>query len=153
MNGEESRPNEFVIFYLDEQLYGVDIQSVQIIERVKSIQRVPKAPRCVQGIMNLRGEIIPLINLRELFGLDPIEYGEETRIIIIKLEDTMTGIIVDSVREVVELSEEQIESVQNVQGKMNNNHILGVGKIEEGTIITLLHLKNIVEEAFEIEQI
>lgn len=148
-----NRPNEFVIFNLDTQLYGIDIQSVQIIERIKSIQRVPKAPRCIQGVMNLRGEIIPLINLREQFQLAPKEYSEETRIIIIKLEDTMTGIIVDSVREVLELTSDQIETVQNVQGKMNNNHILGVGKIEEGTIITLLHLKNIVEEAFEIEQV
>jgi purine-binding chemotaxis protein CheW len=153
MNADMNRPNEFVIFNLDTQLYGIDIQSVQIIERIKSIQRVPKAPRCIQGVMNLRGEIIPLINLREQFQLAPKEYSEETRIIIIKLEDTMTGIIVDSVREVLELTSDQIETVQNVQGKMNNNHILGVGKIEEGTIITLLHLKNIVEEAFEIEQV
>lgn len=151
MNNLNDMARQFVIFKLDEQLYGVDIQSVQIIERMKGIMRVPKAPYCIQGVMNLRGEIIPVINIREQFGLVHKQYSDDTRIIIVKLEDTMTGIIVDAVKEVVELNNDEIEAVQNVQGKMNNNHILGVGKIEEeGTIITLLNLKNIVEEAFEI---
>lgn len=143
---------QFVIFKLNEQLYGVNIQSVQIIERMKSIMRVPKAPHCIKGVMNLRGEIIPVINIREQFNMGPIENTEDMRIIIVKLEDTMTGIIVDSVKEVVELADEQIEGVQNIQGKMNSSHVVGVGKLsaEEG-IITLLNLKNIIEEAFEIE--
>ncbi|MDF2594886.1 MAG: CheW protein [Clostridia bacterium] len=139
---------QFIVFKLNEQLYGIDIQNVQIIERIKSIMRVPKAPVCVKGVMNLRGEIIPVISLREQFELLADEYADKTRIIIIKLDESMVGLIVDEVKEVIELGEEQIEAVQNIQGKIKINHILGVGKTESN-IITLLNLTNIVEEAFE----
>ncbi|WP_069997475.1 chemotaxis protein CheW [Cellulosilyticum sp. I15G10I2] len=139
---------QYIVFKLDEQLYGINIQNVQIIERIKSIMRVPKAPVCVKGVMNLRGEIIPVISLREQFELLPAEYTDKTRIIIVKLDEAMVGIIVDEVKEVIEISEEQIEAVQNIQGKIKTNHILGVGKVESN-IITLLNLSNIIEESFE----
>lgn len=108
---------QFVIFTLKQQLYGIDIQSVQIIERMKNIMRVPKAPECIKGVMNLRGEIIPVIDLRAQFQLGEMTDSDDTRIIIIKIDDTMVGIIVDSVKEVVELKDEQIEGIQNVQGR------------------------------------
>ncbi len=139
---------QFIVFKLDEQLYGIDIQNVQIIERIKTIMRVPKAPMCVKGVMNLRGEIIPVISLREQFELLTSEYTDKTRIIIVKLDEAMVGIIVDEVKEVIELDEEQIEAVQNIQGKIKTNHIMGVGKVD-ANIITLLNLTNIIEEAFE----
>lgn len=142
---------QFVIFKLEEQFYGIDIQTVEIIERMKSIMRVPKAPHCIRGVMNLRGEIIPVIDVREQFELETTSDTEDTRIIIVKLEEAMVGIIVDSVKEVVELDPKHIETVQNVQGKMNANHILGIGKTDQG-IITLLNLKQIVEEAFQLNQ-
>lgn len=139
---------QFIVFKLDEQLYGIDIQNVQIIERIKPIMRVPKAPACVKGVLNLRGEIIPVISLREQFDLLTSEYTDKTRIIIVKLDEAMVGIIVDEVKEVIELSEDQVEAVQNIQGKIKANHILGVGKIDSN-IITLLNLSNIIEESFE----
>lgn len=142
---------QFIVFKLDTQLFGIDIQNVQIIEKMKPIMRVPKVPSCVKGVMNLRGEIIPVVNLREQFDLEQQEATDKTRIIIVKLEDAMVGIIVDEVKEVIELAEDQIEVVQNVQGKMKTNHILGVGKTNEH-IITLLHLLNIIEEAFENDE-
>lgn len=144
---------QFVIFKLDTQLYGIEIQSVQIIERVKSIMRVPKTPSWVRGVMNLRGEIIPVIDIRTQFELPSKEDDENTRIIIVKIEENMVGIIVDNVKEVVELGKDAIEQVQNVQGKMNVNHIQGVAKIQtEESIITLLQLKNIVDDAFEVQK-
>lgn len=142
---------QFIVFKLDAQLFGIDIQNVQIIEKMKPIMRVPKVPSCVKGVMNLRGEIIPVINLREQFELLQLEATDKTRIIIVKLEDAMVGVIVDEVKEVIELAADQIEVVQNVQGKIKNNHILGVGKTEQN-IITLLSLSNIIEEAFENEE-
>lgn len=139
---------QFIVFKLDAQLFGIDIQNVQIIEKIKPIMRVPKTPDCVKGVMNLRGEIIPVVNLREQFELPQLDYTDKTRIIIVKLEDAMVGIIVDEVKEVIEIAQEQIEAVQNIQGKMKTNHILGVGKVDEN-IVTLLNLSNIIEEAFE----
>ncbi len=146
---------QFIVFKLDEQLYGVDIKNVQIIEKEKPITRVPKTPRCIKGVINLRGEIIPVICIRDLFELSYKEPTDASRIIIVKVDDSMIGIMVDEVREVIDLESENIENlqnIQNVQGKIKASHILGVGKLanEEG-IITLLNLKNIVEEAFEIQ--
>lgn len=138
---------QFIVFKLNEQLYGISIQNVQIIEKIKPIMRVPKVPNCVKGVMNLRGEIIPVINLRDQFHLDEKTYTDKTRIIIVKLEDAMVGLIVDEVKEVIEIESNQVEVVQNIQGKMKTNHILGVGKVEEN-IVTLLNLANIIEEAF-----
>ncbi|ADZ84140.1 chemotaxis protein CheW [Cellulosilyticum lentocellum] len=143
---------QFIVFKLDMQLFGIDIQNVQIIEKMKSIMRVPKVPACVKGVMNLRGEIIPVISLREQFELEHLDYTDKTRIVIVKLEDAMVGIIVDEVKEVIEIANDQIEAVQNIQGKMKTSHILGVGKVEEN-IVTLLNLSNIIEEAFENEEL
>lgn len=139
---------QFIVFKLNEQLYGIDIQNVQIIEKMKAIMRVPKAPLCVKGVMNLRGEIIPVISLREQFELEQIAFTDKTRIIIVKLEEAMVGIIVDEVKEVIEIADQQVEGVQNIQGKMKTSHILGVGKVDDN-IVTLLNLTNIIEEAFE----
>ncbi len=139
---------QFIVFKLDQQLFGIDIQNVQIIEKMKAIMRVPKVPICVKGVMNLRGEIIPVVSLREQFEMLGFEETDKTRIIIVKLEDSMVGVIVDEVKEVIEIEEHQIENVQNIQGKMKSNHILGVAKVEDN-IITLLNLANIIEEAFE----
>lgn len=138
---------QFIVFKLNEQLYGTSIQNIQGIEKMKPVMRVPKVPKCVRGVMNLRGEIIPVICLRELFKLEPKDYTDKTRIIIVKIEDAMVGLIVDEVKEVIEIQNEQIEAVQNIQGKMKTNHILGVGKVRDD-IVTLLNLSNIIDEAF-----
>ena len=138
---------QYIVFKLNEQLYGISIQNVQIIEKMKPIMRVPKVTACIKGVMNLRGEIIPVVSLREQFELERKDYTDKTRIIIVKLEDAMVGLIVDEVKEVVEIESAQVEVVQNIQGKMKTSHILGVGKVEEN-IVTLLNLTNIIEEAF-----
>ena len=139
---------QFIVFKLEKQLFGIDIQNVQIIEKMKPIMRVPKVPICVKGVMNLRGEIIPVINLREEFEIESIDYTDKTRIIIVRLEEAMVGIIVDEVKEVVEIAQYQIEAIQNIQGKIKSNHILGVVKVDD-SIVTLLSLNNIIEEAFD----
>lgn len=143
---------QFIVFKLDEQFYGTSIDNIQIIERIKPIMRVPKAPACVKGVMNLRGEIIPVINLRDQFLLAPKDDTDKTRIIIVKVEEAMVGFIVDEVREVLEISADQIETIQNVQGKMRTSHILGVGKTED-SIVTLLNLPPIIDEAFSKQDI
>lgn len=138
---------QYVVFQLEHESYGVDIQSVQGIERIKKVTRVPKAPDCIQGVMNLRGEIIPVMSLRTQFDLPHKEYDDNTRIIIIRIDDSQIGLIVDEVREVLELHTNEIENVQSIQGKINLNYIYGVGKIKSGTmVITLLNLKSLIEE-------
>lgn len=141
---------QYIVFKLNEQLYGISIQNVQIIEKMKPIMRVPKVAACIKGVMNLRGEIIPVVGLREQFKMDAKDYTDKTRIIIVQLEDAMVGLIVDEVKEVIEIENDKVEAVQNIQGKMKTSHILGVGKVDEN-IITLLNLTNIIEEAFSAE--
>lgn len=148
MSKEQVVTKQFVVFRLDNQLFGVNIKRVQIIEKLKTIMRVPKAPKCVQGVMNLRGDIIPVINIRKLLEMDEFVASEESRIVIIKIEESLVGIMVDGVKEVLELTTEQIEGIQNVQ-PLTNQYISGIGKVEEeGIIITLLNLRHVIEEAF-----
>lgn len=148
MSKEKVYTKQFVVFRLDDQLYGVNIKRVQIIEKLKTVMRVPKAPKCVQGVMNLRGDIIPVINIRKLFDMNEFVASEESRIVIIKLEESLVGIMVDGVKEVLDLTIEQIEGIQNVQ-PLTNQYISGIGKVEEESmIITLLNLNNVIEGAF-----
>lgn len=138
---------QYIVFKLNGQLYGTSIENIEIIEKMKPIMRVPKVPQCVKGVMNLRGEIIPVISLRTQFALEEKEATDKTRIIIVKIDDAMVGLIVDEVKEVIEIQNTQVEAVQNIQGKMKSNDILGVGKVGDD-IVTLLNLSNIIDEAF-----
>ena len=138
---------QYVIFQLKEEAYGVDIQTVQGIERIKKVARVPKAPDCIEGVMNLRGEIIPVMNLRNRFEIENKAYDDNTRIIIVRLEDSQIGLIVDEVKEVLELHTDEIENVQSIDEKINLNYIAGVGKTKQGTkVITLLNLQALIDE-------
>ncbi len=143
----ENLVKQYVILQLGDEAYGVDIQSVQGIEKIKKIARVPKAPDCIEGVMNLRGEIIPVMSLRKRFDIGHKEYDDNTRIIIIRIEESQVGLIVDEVREVLELHEEEIENIQIIDRKVDIDYISGVGKIKDGTlVVTLLNLKTLVEE-------
>jgi purine-binding chemotaxis protein CheW len=139
-----SEAKKYLVFKLDNEEYGLDISKITtIIEKNMNITRVPKQPVFLKGVINLRGEIIPVLSLRLRFGLADDVYNEETRIIIIKLDEISAGLIVDSVAEVVELNEETTESISNVTGEHSLEYLNGVGKLD-GRIITLLNLEKIV---------
>ncbi|MGL6174339.1 MAG: chemotaxis protein CheW [Cellulosilyticaceae bacterium] len=140
--------NQFVLFLLKDQMYGVNIKNVQTIERFKTIMRVPKTPKSVKGVMNLRGEIIPIITISPLLEIEERANSLTTRIMILRLQETLVGVIVDEVKEVVALEVEKIHSVQNIRG-LSNQYIDGIGQVDEGKeVITLLNLDTIVEDAF-----
>jgi purine-binding chemotaxis protein CheW len=136
---------QFLIFKLAKEEYGVDIQKVTtIIENDVSIARVPKTPEFIKGVINLRGEIVPVIDLRRKFQLPDAYATEESRIIIVMVEDMTIGFIVDSVAEVIRLSEESIETFSNFSSDLSMDYISGVGKID-GRIVTLLNLERLIE--------
>lgn len=138
---------QYVVFQLKDEAYGIDIQSVQGIEKMKKFARVPKAQKCIKGVMNLRGEIIPVMSLRTRFEIEDKEYDDNTRIIIIRLDDSLIGLIVDEVKEVLELGGDEIENVHSFDQKIDLDYIAGIGKIKEGTkVITLLNLQTLIEE-------
>ncbi|HOQ16475.1 MAG: chemotaxis protein CheW [Epulopiscium sp.] len=138
---------QFIVFKLGNEEYGIDILNVQNIERVLSITRVPKAPFFIKGVINLRGEIIPVMSLRLKFNLEADEYTDDTRIIIVKIDDNQIGMIVDEVKEVLQLTADSIESVQGVSGintDINLSFIQGVGKVNNH-IVTLLNIKSLID--------
>ncbi len=139
-----SEARKFLIFRLSNEEYGIDIHKITtIIEKDMSIARVPKLPVFISGVINLRGEIIPVISLRLKFGMAEDVYDPDTRIVIIKLDEISAGLIVDSVAEVIELDEESTESMANISGELSMDYITGVGK-SDGRIITLLNLEKLI---------
>lgn len=135
---------QFLVFKLEDQEYGIDIKRiVSIIRKDMAIARVPKSPEFVKGVINLRGEIIPVIDLRRRFGIASAEDTEETRIIVVKIEDITVGFIVDLVSEVIHLSEDSIENAASLDELGSLDYIYGVGKSGE-RLVTLLDLKKII---------
>ena len=146
-NANEAK--KYLVFRLEDDEFGIEISKIStIIEKDMDITRVPRQPAFLKGVINLRGEIIPVLSLRLKFGLPDDVYNEDTRIVIIKLDDLSVGLIVDSVAEVVELDDETTESVSNIAGETSLEYLKGVGKLNS-RIITLLDLEKIImlEEA------
>lgn len=140
---------QLVNFLINEQLYGINIKDVQIIERIKLITKVPKASPAVRGVLNLRGEIIPVLNVREQLNFPEKEDDDHTRVVIVLIDDEKTGIVVDEVKEVVEVQTNAIEAAPNTHGTVNTNHIMGIAKTN-GKIVSVLNMKNLIEDAFAL---
>lgn len=134
---------QYIVVKLGNEEYGINIKYVQNIVRMTRITRVPKAPYYIKGVINLRGEIIPVMSVRLKFGLDSDEYTNATRIIIIKVEGNAIGLIVDQVKEVIPLSEDNIEKVSKDANDEKSAYVSGVGKTGEG-LVTLLNIKGFI---------
>ena len=126
-----------IVFRLDTEEYGVDVQQVKSIERMEYITRVPNTPSFVKGVINLRGVIIPIIDLRNRFGIEEKAYGDATRIIIVHIEEMEVGLIVDAANDVIDISEGQIEPPPKVVGGVEAVYLRGVAKLPERLLIML----------------
>ncbi len=137
---------QFIVIQLGEEQYGVDIKYIDNIVRMQHITRVPKVPEYLKGVINLRGEVIPVMSIRLKMDLPEDEITKDTRIIILKLEvHGMIGIVVDQVKEVVTLQNEQIEKVSYDGKDERVNYIVGIGKYDGG-LISLLDLNSVIVE-------
>lgn len=137
---------QLVTFKIDKEDYAIKINFVQEITRMTEITRIPRAPYFIDGIVNLRGNIIPALNLRKLFEMNEKQVTDSTRIIIVDLNNKKTGIIVDEVSEVLRFEKNLIESSPDIlsQGK-TNKYIDGVGKIDNGNrMVIILKLDQIL---------
>ncbi|CAA7602972.1 CheW-like domain protein [Acididesulfobacillus acetoxydans] len=128
---------QLVTFSLGAEEFGMDIMRVQEIIRIPPITRVPKAPRHVEGVTNLRGNVIPIVNLRVRFGLTPAEETDLSRIIVLQAEKKVFGIRVDAVTEVLRLDTAAIEPPPPVAMGLDAQFIRGVGKVGERLLILL----------------
>lgn len=137
---------QFIVIKIGDEQYGININNIDNILRMQHVTRVPKVANYIKGVINLRGEVIPVISLRLRMGLVEDEETKNTRIIILKIEQQeMMGVIVDEVKEVVTLNEEQMEKVSYESKDDKTNYIYAIGKYENG-LISLLNLNTIVME-------
>lgn len=133
---------QMVSFQLGDEIFAIDILVVQEIIRMLDITQVPNAPHYVEGVVNLRGKVIPIINLRARFGLPMIEPTKDTRIVVVEIAHMILGFIVDSVEEVLRLSEECIEPPPPTsRGGAEECH-KGVGRVN-GCLVLLLDLERL----------
>lgn len=132
---------QVVAFRLGKEEYAVDILNVQEIVRLLSITRVPRAANHIEGVVNLRGNIIPIINLHTRFNLQASGDQEDKRIIVFQFEDIKTGIIVDEVSEVLSLNKKDIEETSNVYNSISADLIKGIARVEERLFLLLDILK------------
>ena len=128
---------QLVTFSIGEEEFGVDILKVQEIIRMMEITKVPRAPEFVEGVINLRGKVIPIIDLRRRFGLSARGHDKHTRIIVIEINNMIVGFVVDSVSEVLRIPSSTVEPPPPVVSGMESEYISGVGKLEDRLLILL----------------
>jgi purine-binding chemotaxis protein CheW len=134
---------QLVAFKLGREEYGISILQVQEIKRMTGITRVPHTPDYLRGVINLRGSVLPVIDLKARLKLAAQEYTDDTRIIIVKIDEISVGMIVDAVSEVMAIAQENIEAPQTSTSVVAANYISGVGKLENRLVI-LLNLEAII---------
>lgn len=142
---------QVVSFQLQDEEFAVPILKVQEIIRSPEVTRVPKTPDFVEGIINLRGRVVPLISLRKRFGLDYIAIDHETRVIVVELQGKVVGFSVDGVREVIRVQTSVIEPPPALIGGIEKEFLSGVAKLHERLLI-LLDLDKVLSDN-EVEQL
>lgn len=143
-----------IVFTLANEEYGIEVDKVKTIERMSPITRVPKTPPFVKGVMNLRGVVVPVIDLRGRFGLPETEPTDNSRIIIVATDDLEVGFIVDSANDVMDVMEDTIENPPEVVGGVKAKYLSGVAKIGDNRLLILLHLAEVLNRAeiIQLEQ-
>lgn len=131
----KAKPGQYLTFQLMSEQYGVAIETVREINQFGEITPVPRTPEYVKGVMNLRGKIIPVVNLRVKFGMDAQDTTRDTCIIVIDTEIGQVGMIVDSVKEVVDLEENQIEPSPVLGNEASMSFVRGMGKVDNKVVI------------------
>jgi purine-binding chemotaxis protein CheW len=138
----DNNENKFLSFRLDREEYGVEILRVREIIGIIDITPLPQTPDFVKGVINLRGKIIPVIELRTKFGLQSKPFDEETCVIVVEVSDGgderfQMGVIVDTVSEVLDIPRENIEPAPRFGGSLSTSYILGMGKVKDKVLILL----------------
>ncbi|KWR88962.1 chemotaxis protein CheW [Cupriavidus sp. IDO] len=126
---------EFLAFTLGREEYGIDILKVQEIRGYESVTQIANAPDYLKGVINLRGIIVPIIDLRIKFRQEKISYDQYTVVIIVDLNDRTTGIVVDGVSDVLTLTPEQIKPTPHFSGELATDYIRGLGSVESRMMI------------------
>jgi purine-binding chemotaxis protein CheW len=138
-NGQNRDDLQLVTFLLGEEEYGIPIARIQEIDRLSKITQTPKAPKFVEGVTNLRGEVIPVLSTRTLFALEPKAADDHTRVIIVDLGGAKTGLVVDSVKQVLSIPQSNIAPPPpSISSGADSQFISGIGKVEDGKRMIVL---------------
>jgi purine-binding chemotaxis protein CheW len=136
---------QLVSFSIGQEEFGLDIQCIQEINRIVEITRVPNSPDFVSGVINLRGKVIPVIDMRKRFGFPSKESDKNTRIIVVELAEMVVGFIVDAVREVIRIPKNITEAPPSIVAGIGSEYISAVAKLESRLLI-LLDLERILHD-------
>lgn len=144
MSDLEKGTQKFILFALGENIYGVPIEQVVSIVRPEALTRVPDAPCFVEGVMNFRGTIVPVIDVRKRFGMETAAPTKDSRVIVVVSGDLTVGMLVDTAREVVEYDSEHIEATPDIIGGLDAAFISGIASMEDDRLLILLNLENVL---------
>lgn len=137
----KDRDGKYLTFSLADEDYGIGIRKIKEIIGMQPITSIPQTPEYVKGVINLRGTIVPVLDLRRRFSIEPGEYTERTCIVVVEVDHekgkVQIGIVVDSVSEVMNMKSEEIDDTPTFGAKLNTDYILGMAKIEGGVKILL----------------
>jgi len=128
---------QLVVFELGDESYGVDISRVQDINRMQEITEIPHAPESVVGVINLRGRVIPVIDLRKRFGLPDAVHTKDTRIVVVHLDGNLIGVIVDAVSQVLRIPADIVEQPSPVLAGVDSRYLRGIAKLADRLVILL----------------
>lgn len=143
VSGQPTSEEHVVIFRLADEYYALDIQTVQEIVRMQTITSIPGSDFWVEGITNLRGRVVPVIDLRKRCGVDAGEYTAETRIVVVSSATGMVGLIVDAVSEVMRIPGEQVEAPSAIVSVPENTYLRGIAKLDD-RLVSLMDLEGVL---------
>ncbi|MBU3099470.1 MULTISPECIES: chemotaxis protein CheW [Clostridium] len=147
---EDTQKGKFLTFYVGKESYGIEIKFVTEIIGIQEITEVPELPNYVKGIINLRGKIIPVVDVRLRFKKEPKEYNDRTCIIVIDIKGISVGLIVDNVSEVINIEDSNIVPPPDIKTSFNNQYIRGIGKVEDEVKLILDCDKLLNDDEIEI---
>ncbi len=137
MEASASGAREYLTFRLGEEEYGIDILKVQEIRGYEQPTRIANAPEFIKGVVNLRGTIVPIVDMRSKFNCSKVEYNSFTVVIILNMRNRVVGIVVDSVSDVMELAPDAIRPAPDIESAIDSSCILGLGSVGERMLILL----------------
>jgi len=142
---------KLIVFQLNGKEYGISVHYVHGIEKVQHITRIPGTAPFVKGVINLRGVVTPIIDLRKRFGIQECQYTDSTRVIIVALDDVEVGLIVDAANDVIDITEDSIEPSPVIVGVEEDEYVQGVTKVNNRLLILIDLAKILDKKELKIE--
>ena len=151
---EDTQQGKFLTFHLGEEVYGIEIRYVTEIIGIQKITEVPDMPDFIKGVINLRGQVIPVMDVRTRFRMEPREYDDRTCVIVVRINDLSIGLVVDTVNEVQDIEDKDISPPPSISKKASSRFLQGMGKVGDQVRI-LLNVSTLLyeEELAELEQV